>query len=361
MTMIEAMLLRLYAALLRCYPREIRDRFGAEMRDVFRQALSDARQRGSLPLLRRAVREYGEGSLWVLVEHWFAIRPRLIRSAFDARRTSGPANPIFGERSDNLKKSADAFMGDSREALWAAAPLFLFGLGISLNSLVRGGPWYTIPLWRLLLSIGIGLGPMLFIGFVALLAIIRRVPDESWLWVGAGYTGFLLLVKTFSEERADVGQAMLTPTMDVVVVLLILLFGAGLVLWAASRGFRQAGMLGIGLSGTLALSFFLAVTVAPFYRHDLAVAAAPVGAIFSGLAYAFQRGSTAQRAGVLAATLAINFCAIAMAQYAWSDWLAEQGRGAPLLPLLVLSGALLLSSPLLQLLKRPFENLRRSF
>lgn len=247
-----------------------------------------------------------------------------------------------------------------RKALWASMPLFLFGIGISLNSLVRAGPWYTVPLWRLLLSIGVGLVPMLFIGFVAILALLRRVPDGFWLWMGVAYMGFTLFVKTFSEERAEVGRAMLTPTLDIALAVAVLLFGIGLMIWAAWRGFRQAGLLGIGLSGTLALSFFLAVTAAPFYRHDLALAAAPVGVVFTALAYAFLRGSTTARVGVLAATLVINIGSIAMGMNAWSDWLEEQGRAAPLLPLLILSAGLLLSSPLLQLLKHPLDELRRS-
>jgi hypothetical protein len=129
---------------------------------------------------------------------------------------------------------------------------------------------------------------------------------------------------------------------------------------AAFRGSRQAGLLGIGLSGTLGLSFFLSATAAPFYRHDLALAAAPAGAVFSALALGYLRSSSgAARMGLLIGILAMNVASVLVVNTAWSDWMSAQNRPDPVLPLLVISTALLLSSPLLWLIKRPIERAAR--
>jgi hypothetical protein len=57
---------RLYAALLRLYPRRFRDEFADEMRTVFSQALAEAAKRGMLAVLALVVREARDipGSIW---------------------------------------------------------------------------------------------------------------------------------------------------------------------------------------------------------------------------------------------------------------------------------------------------------
>lgn len=244
---------------------------------------------------------------------------------------------------------------EPRDSLWAVAPLFLFGIGISLNSLVRGGPYYSIPSWRLVLGVALGLLPMLLIAAMSINALIRRIPDGYWVWVGAGFMGFTLFVETVSEERAELGKAILSPTGDTFIAITILVAWTALIITAALRGWRQAGLLGMGLSGSLGLSFFLSATAAPFFRHDLALAAAPIGALFSLLAFVYLRSSSgAVRTGTLAGSLAINLFSIAVANRAWADGMSVQKGAAPTL-LLVFSAGLLLSSPLLWLIKRPLE------
>ncbi len=245
---------------------------------------------------------------------------------------------------------------EPRGTLWAVAPPFLFGLGISLYSLVGAGPLDSTPLWRTVLSLTLGLLPALLIGAMAISALIRRIPDQYWVWVGSGYLGFVLFVEVVSEERAEMGKTILSPTADSAIAAILLAAGAALMIIAALRGWRQAGMLGIGLSGTLGLSLFVSATAAPFYRYDLALAAAPAGAIFSALALAYlQSSSPAARAAALVGSLAMNILCLSLANPAWGDWMHAQGRPGLDLPLLVLSAVLLLISPLLRLITSPLE------
>jgi hypothetical protein len=69
MKMLPTWLPAAYRALLRLYPKAFREVYAAEMQSVFTHALSDARQRGALPVLRLCSRELLELPLAALVEH----------------------------------------------------------------------------------------------------------------------------------------------------------------------------------------------------------------------------------------------------------------------------------------------------
>lgn len=75
-------------------------------------------------------------------------------------------------------KRNDKFdLANKRETKLAASPLLLFGTGIALTSLLHGGPWYAIPLSRLILSVAMATIPMIVIAIGAFIALTRRLPN----------------------------------------------------------------------------------------------------------------------------------------------------------------------------------------
>jgi hypothetical protein len=353
----SGLLWRLYSMLLKLYPPAFRVAFEGEMRHVFRQAIADAGRRGRRHLAWRAWKEYVDCVRCAAVEQWLVIRAQLIKIADTQHRQAGLPGPVAHSwRSRMWSGFSSPPFEKPKDTLWAVAPLFLFGLGISLYALVGAGPLDSTPLWRTVLSLTLGLLPALLIGAMTISALIRRIPDQYWVWVGAGYLGFVLFVEVVSEERAEVGKSLLSPTADLGIAVALLILGAALMIIAALRGWRQAGLLGIGLSGMLGLSLFVSATAAPFYRYDLALIAAPAGAIFSALAFAYLRSQTAAgRAAALVGTLAMNILCLGLANPAWADWTSAQGQPGVDLPLLIISAVLLLISPLLRLIKSPLE------
>jgi hypothetical protein len=221
---------------------------------------------------------------------------------------------------------------------------------VALVPLVRGGRWYEVPTWRLVASVIAGMAPAAVIACGALITLLRRLPGWGYSWAGAALMGTALLVQTAVEELAEGGRPLLSPAGEVVAGGLILLAGLGLLVVAALRGTRQAGLVSIGFAMTIGLVVCSTFSSAPFYRDDLALLAAPLGLAMAALTYAFARGSTAARAGVLAAVGLLN------AGLAWTadrvvfrSWVLSQGKTGFLLPLLVVLAGVLLAGPLLGL------------
>jgi hypothetical protein len=256
---------------------------------------------------------------------------------------SHPGNPLSNEK---------------RLATMAALPLLLISLGIAGASLVSGGPFYTISITRFMVSLAILLVPVAAIAIIGLYALYRRMPDWGLTWVGAGYMGFLLLIKTASEELADFGRFITTQTGDVILVSLVLLAGLVLVSVAALRGWQRAGLLSIGLAGMLGLSLFLSVTSAPFYRHDIALMAAPVGLLFAALTYLYIRHPGHSRIIVIAFIGLANLGMTYAINSVWQSWVPMQNKPSPLWPLMILLTAALLSGPMLGIFIQP---IRRRF
>ncbi len=78
-------ILRLYARLLRCYPRAFYDRFGEEMLDVFTQAWS-ARHSGAVAALALCLHEFGGLLLSIGHQHWKKPGGLMPRFLFNWRR-----------------------------------------------------------------------------------------------------------------------------------------------------------------------------------------------------------------------------------------------------------------------------------
>jgi hypothetical protein len=339
---------------LRLYPRSFRHEFDEEMAAVFNATLEDASKGGAPGLLACALREIRDGPSRVLRERFEAINTSIqslgnqFPEYLHLRRRPG----------EKLIMSEDAPVSknlglDRRLVVLAVLPPLLFGLGVALDSLIRGGPWNTIPIWRLYLSVGVGLFPMLIIAAVGLYGLMKRMPDWSLTWIGAGYMGFVLLVKTASEELADVGRFMVSQTVDFILVLAILIAGAVILGFSAIKGWRRAALFSIGMSAVFCLSLYLSVTSAPFYRHDLALIAAPVGLVLSLLTYGFLAGPDRFRALVLLGVGLINLSPILVTNQVWNDWLLNDGRPSLSLPLLVLLTAVLVSGPAMGIILNP--------
>jgi hypothetical protein len=347
-----------YAWLLRFYPSSFRDEFGDEMLEVFSDLVEEAENRNRTSVMVTFLRELRDWPRVAFIEH----RQRLITSL---RRTAWsnltrPSSSLLRfntmrEIMNEMNRSQQLHIDDKRVAILAGLPLLLFGLGITLHALIYQGPWYVVPAWRLILSIVIGVLPMIAIAVGAIIAIARRLPDWGWTWLGCAYMGMVLFVKTLVEEMADEGRPLTSPTGETAILILTLVIGAALILAAALRGWKRAGLLSIGFAGTLGLSMFMAVTAAPFNRTDLALLAAPLGLLMTSLIYTFTRGTDpAQYAAILGVGL-VNVGLIVMANQVWTFWLADRGSSSPLLPLLVLSAISLLVGPIAGLFLRPIQ------
>ncbi len=247
---------------------------------------------------------------------------------------------------------------DQSRSLVAALPPFLLGLGILLNALTFGGPWYAVPPWRLYLGIALELIPAVAIAVGALIALWRRLPDWGYTWLGAALMLLAGGIKVLAEERAEAGQFLISPAGDIAVVVLVLLAGLAALGAAALRGWAQAGMVSIGLATALALSLCATAANAPFYRYDLALLAGPLGLLTAALTYLYARRSGPIR---LAAIAGIGLASVGAAwgvNQAWQTWVLARGQPSPLWPFLVLLVGSLLAGPCLGLLAQPLRRAR---
>jgi hypothetical protein len=124
---------RIYALLVRLYPRSFRAEFEEEMRTVFGDAATEAASRGRTSLLGLCLRELRDWPKALLSEHWHHVKTR--------------------------------YRGATMR------------LGIALKEPVTGGAWYAVPPWRLAAGVAMVLIPAAVIAIGGLLALVRRLPD----------------------------------------------------------------------------------------------------------------------------------------------------------------------------------------
>ncbi len=248
---------------------------------------------------------------------------------------------------------------DRRPLFLAALPPLVYGLGIMLMALIVRAPWYTVPTWRLVAGLAMELLAAAVLVVGGLVVLVRRLPDWGYTWLGAALMMLAIGIKVLAEERAETGQFLISPVADSVIGVLVVLAGLVVLLLAALRGWRQAGLVSIGLSTTLALSLCSTATNAPFYRYDLALLAGPLGLLAAALTYYYIRGAGPMRIAAIAAIGLANIGAAWIVNQAWQAWLLARGRPPLLLPLLMLLLGSLLAGPLLGLcvppLRRVFE------
>jgi hypothetical protein len=141
--------IRLYAILLRLYPRQFRDEFGDEMQSIFTEALTEAAQRGHLVLIQTCVREL------------LNLPGAILREYLQARRISMENQ----SRVSWLELSVAAIpfllylvlpVVEELRLGWGGVP-FLFLLGglviVMIVGLFKGVPRWSLPAIGLMLAI----------------------------------------------------------------------------------------------------------------------------------------------------------------------------------------------------------------
>jgi hypothetical protein len=352
-------ILSIYSLLLRAYPTSFRTEFETEMGGVFGNSLADAESEGPGALVSLCWRELRDWPVCLWAEHWRNVQLRgteFIEELFKVVHKVSANNGNRRQSAMDTSPNNTWTVEDKRTSIVAALPPLLAGLGIGLLWLIIGGPWNTVPSWRLYLGAAVGLFPFAVLGLGGALAIVRRLPDWGYSWVGGAMMGFALFIKTLAEEGAEVGrQYLISQAGDAALLVFVLLAGFVVLVVAASRGWAQSSLVSIGLSSLMWLSLFAAVAGGPFHRYGLAISAIPLGLVAAGLTYAYVRGSDKTRLAILAAMGMMNVGAVLVVNSVWASWLTPQGRQPPLIPLLVLSTGILIAGPVLGLLVRPLS------
>ena len=333
MNLVVGRLSRTYTLLTILYPYGFRREFSLEMQAVFREKLVAKMTAGRWVLWRIFWEELRDWPGAVLTEYWFAFRETFGR---------GLMSLIAEDKSWKIENRWDAIL--------ASIPPVLFGFCIALGALVVWEPWYSIPRWRLLTGFAIMMFPGLIIALGGLLAFMKRLPAWGYTWAGGAVIGLLAFVKLLAEERADFGLPLLSPILDIVLAVLLLLGISVLIVVTAWRGWRQAGLTSLGFATLAGMSSFSMATAAPINRYDLALLAAPVGLVMSLLTYLYVRKGDAGRLVAILGYGIMNAVAFLVIASAW-DFSPE--RPSPVIPFLVVLTGALLVGPVAGLIGRP--------
>jgi len=324
---------RFYSILTVLYPYGFRQEFGCEMQIVFLEKMVAQKEIGAWNLWRTFWKEIRGLPIAILTEYWLAFQDTFGR---------GIMFLITEDKSWRIE--------DRRDAIIASLPPAMVGFGIALGALVIWEPWQTIPHWRLMTGFVIMMLPGLVIGLGGLWALIKRVPPWGHIWIGAAGMGLVLFVKTIAEERADFGLPMISPVIDNVIAVMLLIGIAVLIGVSAWQGWRHAGMVSLGFASMAGMASFSMATAAPFNRYDLALIAAPVGLMMASLIYLYLRKGDGGRVVAILVFGTINAIVFFIVA---SIWDLPEGSPSPVIPfLIVLTGALLVG-PIAGLVGRP--------
>jgi len=166
----------------------------------------------------------------------------------------------------------------------------------------------------------------------------------------------VLFVKTMAEEQADFGIPLLSPAMNVLLAIAILLGVAGLIGFSAWQGWRHAGMVSLGFATMAGMSSFSMATAAPLNRSDLALLAAPVGIAMSILTYIFVRHSDLGRVLAIVGFGLLNAVMLFVIARAWD---LPQVHAFPVGSFLVVLTGALLVGPIAGLIGGPVRRMLR--
>jgi hypothetical protein len=325
-------MLRLYAWLIALYPTSFRLDFGSEMRSVFHEKLLDLRETSKWSVWRAAVTELMDFPGAVFMEYVYSFKKILGRV-------------LMSSTEDKSWK-----IENRREAVIASLPATVFGVGLAFGALITWKPWHELPTWRLWAGVACVLTSALIIALGGIVALLKRIPAWGYTWVGASAMGFVLFVKTMAEEQADFGLPLLSPAMDLLLAILILLGFATLIGFSAWQGWRHAGMVSLGFATMAGMSSFSMATAAPLNRSDLALLAAPVGLIMSLLTYLFVRRGDLGRVIAIVGFGLLNAVMLFIVAKAWD---MPSVHAFPVVPFLVVLTGALLVGPIAGLIGRP--------
>ena len=358
MKMLIGFLSSLYASCVRFYPNDFRLAFEEEMCEVFTKAITESKEHRFRELFIFVLREFRDLPGNLLREHWSQLEEWIQGNPFQKLQQNSINVSGQIDRShwmNMLQRSEVLNFPNKGQRFLSALPLFLFGLGISLTSLISGRPWYAVPTGRLILSIAIGLLPMLVIAIVGLIALIRRVPDWGITWVGCAFMGFIVFVKTLAEELAESGQRIISQPVEIGIVVILFFAGMTLLVIVGMRGWERGGLLSIGFSVTFTFTFLWAVTAAPFYLHELAVWAGPISLLIAGLTYAYTNVSQLARFLILVGVGVANYACILLVNTVWHHQFPTQGGSFSPVAFILFMLAFLICGPIMGLLTKPFQ------
>ena len=326
---------RLYAKLTCLYPYDFRCVFANEMQAVLNEKLIARSKTGNWSLWHDFWKELRSMPVAILREYWFVFREILGK---------GIMALITEDKSWRIDNRRDAFI--------ASLPPVMMGFGIALGALIVWEPWYTIPYWRLITGFALMMLPGLIIGLGGFWALIKRIPSWSHTWIGAAGMGLVLFVKTLAEERADSSLPLLTPVLDNVIAIMLLL-GVMIIIGASAwQGWRHAGMVSLGFATMAGMSSFSMATAAPLNRYDLALLAAPVGLAMSLLTYLFVRKGDLGRVITIVGFGLLNAVMLFVVAKAWE---LPSVHAFPVMPFLVVLTGALLVGPIAGLIGRPIR------
>jgi hypothetical protein len=201
-----------------------------------------------------------------------------------------------------------------QQALWAALPPLLFGLALSAfllgfvpwREVVWGGPTeYPTPspsFAPLVVPAIVGLA--LLCG--GLLGAGRRLPRWSYTWASGAVVVVLFALVLLGDDL----PYLISPTIDMWLVLSLLALLGAITLIAAWRGVSDAGLVGLGMGGTFTTAVLFFASASPFSRLDVSLLAMPAGLVMAGLILAYLLGGVTLKRAAVAITALLAVAAI---------------------------------------------------
>jgi len=241
-----------------------------------------------------------------------------------------------------------------RDTWLAALPPVLLGLSMAVSALSRvplsqlviGGPTpvhYTgIITEGMMVGIGaLGLAALvLVVGGVA--AAAQRLPLWGHTWIG---TAVMIIVFALMVAADDLPY-LVSPVIDVLIMLALLLLLAAAIGVAGWRGPWLGGLAGLSTTMILSLVVVSWASNPPFNRLDIALLAGPLGLIYGGLLHGFVSGPPARRAALLAIGGLLCLGTMGSVEHGvFGQWLLNHGQAGQVWVLLAIGVSLLAFGP----------------
>ena len=230
------------------------------------------------------------------------------------------------------EKKLTAITLETRKNLIAALPIILIGLGITGGCLIAGGACYEIPSWRLYSGIGFGGFIALFIGFVGVLGLTRKIPDWSIIWIAISVIGFLVLINFASSLG-------LPSFIEIAVLLFSVATGLAIFYLISKKSWQLAGLFGIGLSTALSLILFFMATNISHDEIKIGYFDLIIGLVMSGLIFFYLKSNNQIKVLTLLVFMILNSILI----FIFDRSMLQLSHESQLLYLIVFSNGLLFS------------------
>jgi hypothetical protein len=130
----------------------------------------------------------------------------------------------------------------------------------------------------------------------------ERLPRWSYTWAEGGLMAVLFSLVLLGDEL----PYLLSPTVDVVLVLVLLGAIAAVGLVAVKRSPFDAGLVGLGCGAAFALAVTFFATAGPFSRIDVGLLTVPAGLVFALAIYGYARGAPMVQRFCLAVAIVLS-------------------------------------------------------